>query len=171
VEHTETELATAVSQCKHSAKLDHFGLCCDALYMTILTNAGGWATVFARAFNTPRWLQAITVKGPIKAKHRCPVLPKDTRFLMPQPVLLQVMRNIVVNRLQGPIEARMKTIGCSAMIMGGTSGYQCTDIMGTIQLFVELSCDTGSIWSVTQSDIRQFFDSIEPLRLMRALIR
>lgn len=128
-----TEVATAVSQCKYPCKLDHFGLCAEALYMAVLTNSTGWATFFAQAFNNPRWLHAITVKGLIKAKHRCPVLPKDTRFLMPQPIHLQVTHNIVVNKLSGTIEARMKSLGCVGMIMGGLLGYQCMDIMGTMQ--------------------------------------
>jgi hypothetical protein len=152
----------AVYACKKKSNLDHFGICSQALAFAVITRAGAWATFFSRLANDSSWLQSITVKGPHNAKASGAVLPENTRTILPQPVFLHVLRNLLCGRMRDQLKARMKQIGCSNVIMGGTGGLQVMDLIQPAQLLRELALDNGSKWSAASGDIQQYYEMVPP---------
>lgn len=169
VDFADIETVKAVYACKRKSTLDHFGVCSQALCFAVISSAGAWATFFSRLANDHLWLQCITVKGPLKAKASGPVLPANMRAILPQPVLLQVLHNLLCGRMREPLRARMKQIGCSNDIMGGTGGLQVMDLIQPAQLFMELALDKGSKWSAASGDIQQFYDMVPPEAIVTSM--
>jgi hypothetical protein len=117
-----------------------------------------------------KWLQCITVKGPLKATAPGPVAPENTRSILPQPVLLQVLHNLLCERMRAPLRALMRQLGCANAIMGGTGGLQVMDFIQPAQVFLELAADNGSEWSISSGDIQQYYDMVPPEAMMRSML-
>jgi hypothetical protein len=170
VHFSEAETLRAVYECKKKAKLDHCGLCSQALSLAMLTQASQWATFFTRLANDATWLQCITVKGPLKAKAPGAVRPENTRTILPQPVLLQVLHNLLCGKMRDRMRSRFKDIGCTSCIMGGVAGHQVLDLVQPLQIFTELALDNGSTWSAASADIKQFYDMIPPESIVHSMV-
>jgi hypothetical protein len=108
--------------------------------------------------------------GIIEAKRSGPILPTDTRCLLPQPVFMQVLHNLLISRIQASLEERLQQLGCRQCILAGMGGNQVMDIVGTCQYVQELCIDNGSSWSQASADIMQFYDFVCPMATCRSLI-
>jgi hypothetical protein len=103
------DVVKAVSQYKKPNKVYHVGLCPEALSMAILVHSQQCTRLFTRLTNTQRWLQAIIIEAPMKAKLRGPIQSMDTRVLLVQPILLQIFHNVTISRLEGTMKQRIET--------------------------------------------------------------
>jgi hypothetical protein len=50
--------------------------------------------------------------------------PLQTRVALPQTAIMEVLRNIVVERVGKKIKHRLKTLGCQQYVMGATGGIK-----------------------------------------------
>jgi hypothetical protein len=169
MEFSETEIAKAIHACEKRSKLDHFGICSQALCYAVISHSHSWALFFSRLANDHQWLQCITVKGSLKAKAP-PVKPENTRSILPQPVLLQVLHNLLCESVRLPLRTRVRQLGCANAIMGGTGGLQVMDLIQPAQAFLELAADNGSTWSMASGDIQQYYDMVPPEAIMQSML-
>jgi hypothetical protein len=163
---SDTQTVLAVHACSKRDKLDHFGVCSQALCYAVISHSTAWARFFSKLASDHTWLQAITVKGQLKAKAPGPIAPENARSILPQPVLLQVLRNLLCGRIRAPLRARVKDLGCAEAIMGGSGGLREMDLLQPAQFFLEMSADNGSAWSMASGDIQQYYDLVPPLSVM-----
>jgi hypothetical protein len=150
---SDTQTVLAVHACSKRDKLDHFGVCSQALCYAVISHSTAWARFFSKLASDHTWLQAVTVEGKLEAKAPGPITPENARSILPQPVLLQVLRNLLCGRIRAPLRARVKDPGCAQAIMGGAGGLREMDLLQPAQFFLEMSADNGSAWSMASGDI------------------
>jgi hypothetical protein len=71
----------------------------------------GWTELYNKVANDKEVLTRIGINGPVKAKKRGTIKPSDTRTLLPQPAVMQVMHNIRLARIQTPLSKDQSSSG------------------------------------------------------------
>jgi hypothetical protein len=56
----------------------------------------GWAKLFDKIANDKQELTQVEIKGPVEAKKKGTIMPSDARTLLPQPAIMQVLRNVLL---------------------------------------------------------------------------
>jgi hypothetical protein len=73
-------------------------------------------------------------------------------------------------KLAIPIKDRLCLDGFGASVLSGVPGSQPMDICYGVQILTEIGLDFRSRWSFAQSDVRQYYDKIEPIAMVSGLM-
>jgi hypothetical protein len=159
------DILWAIALLKDKINLDEDGISEQALKLAAQVAGDHIADVLLRTLPDTQAIRDCRVKCPVKSKTSAVTTTWDLRSLLPQPAVLQGLRLAISRRLDMIIAAEAEQSDCIRTGLGRATGAQSLDIVFHIlqsEFFIDHTAASG--------DIKQCYNSIEPLRVALYLI-
>jgi hypothetical protein len=153
-----------------ASKIDAMGICRIALCYSLMLRPAWWCTFFNLLLNSWDMLEEIIIASAVLGKSPGAIERDGARALLPQPVLLEILEFIQHIRVTAPIAAKLQLHGLRSRILAGLPGAQPMDVCFSMQILTEVRADNCDRWSIARSDIKQYYDQINPRAMIKALV-
>ena len=158
------EVRQALLGIKRKTKLDTHGVCVQSFNILFLAHPNEFCKWLDYILCTGRHLPELRVRGFVSGKASARPEPNDTRAVLPQPALAQILDRILEARIMSFIAEHQELH--PACFIGAGPGTQPLD---SVQLAVEKMCDLKSVGCVAQCDIARYYDNLDLLTVVRSM--
>jgi hypothetical protein len=123
-------------------QMDHYEATAPALSISLLVHAEHWARLLARTVACPNLLQSLVISGAVLGKETPPIAEDNTRAILPQPLLLELLRAILADFKYEPMNYA-RQLKAEDIVLGAWRGHQVMEPTYALQIALELGLDTA----------------------------
>ena len=125
-------------------------------------------TYFRSLLQTPDGYSELCVFGRPLSKTSGVPEAGDVRLILPLPPVLTII-DVLVSKALSSWNSNYFTIP-RGVFVGNRPGCQCLDVTAGVSLALEKSMDDGCRTCAAQADIKQYYDSLQPLQIAKFLL-
>ena len=162
------DVSNGFRRVRNKSKLDSDGICVLALEYLFISQPSAFTSWLSHVAGSTSCISDLSINGLVFGKESANTDIQDTRVILPLPSILGLLDAILPCIIE-PIISRLFPIP-HGVWFGALPKTQVLDIAHGLSAVIEKGLDLESSGAVGQSDIRQFFDTNDILRVFEFLV-
>ena len=167
---SSSDITAATKRMRRQRALDHYGICILAVNVVVDAAPELVADLFSRVIADRKALEEIIINGRAKAKSHGAICAHKVRVILPLPVGLGIIDVILSTMLHAVIDESASKVGYG-FLECAKSKRQVMDIAFPASLLIEKGLDIGSELCLAQADVKQYYDHLRPLQILRWMLQ
>ena len=163
-------LFDAISSINKGNKLDHYGMCALSLRCVLLAAPVQTIEFFNDFVSRRSSFTSVVVNGHTCAKKKGHILASQTRIILPLPVILAAIDAIIAKYFTAIADKTAENVSAN-FFECARKKRQILDLVFPLLQVIEKGVDCHGKACVAQSDIRQFYDHLQPLIVHRWVLK
>ena len=163
-----TDVTDGFARLRTMNKLDQNRVCVKAFEFLFLAQPDAFTQWLRHFAGCSARMSQIVVGARIYGKQSSIASVNDTRAILPLPSIAAILDSILPYLILSCIESSFPPI--HGVFHGARPRTQALDIAHGLHSVVEKSLDQRSVGAIGQADVKQFFDSLNLLRIFRLLV-
>ena len=167
---TDHDVSVALGSLRKPRRLDGYGVCLSLIRTLLAKRPGAITSVINNISCKKSFMELVEVHGHASGKKRSPVTPKAVRTILPLPCILAILDAHVSSQLANNVDLLADQIG-RGFFEAARRGRQILDLTHPLTLVLEKGNDLHGQAAVAQADVKQYYDNLRPIHVLRWLRR
>ena len=149
---------------KHHRVLDNFGICFHGLKLLFDACPQQVADMLNRLATNQSFMEMLTLRGRVKAKKPGAIPASKIRTILPMPCILSLLDSVVAKRVHQLADSFAQRVPFG-FLECAKKHRQCLDAVFPSSIIIERSLDNMSQATISQQDVKQYYDYLQPLKI------